>query len=380
MAVRAAVNGGTLSGKPASRMLPGMDAKTARQIGRRLLRWYGRNARQLPWRSRPTPYGVLVSEVMLQQTVVGTVVPYFQRWMERFPDMASLAAAEEGDVLALWEGMGYYRRAQRLHRAARLIAADHAGRVPSSRDELLRLPGVGPYIASAVRSIAFGEDDVAVDANVVRVFMRLLALEGSGSEAGARGLVEQWAAAAMPAGRAGEFNQALMDFGSLICRPRRPDCAACFLSLDCEAFRRGVQHDIPRRSRRKLKRIRTAVAVFVRGDEVYVQKRPDGGLFAGMWEFPGGKARPGEAPKDALRRECREELGVECRPGRKLVELTHGYTVFEVRLHAYVCPPPGGLPEDATHRWVAVEGLADYAMPSANRRVVQKLGAVTSFR
>ena len=128
MAVRAAVNGGTLSGKPASRMLPGMDAKTARQIGRRLLRWYGRNARQLPWRSRPTPYGVLVSEVMLQQTVVGTVVPYFQRWMERFPDMASLAAAEEGDVLALWEGMGYYCRAQRLHRAARLIAADRAGR------------------------------------------------------------------------------------------------------------------------------------------------------------------------------------------------------------------------------------------------------------
>jgi A/G-specific adenine glycosylase len=350
-----------------------MDREEARQVGRRLVSWYEANARALPWRLRPTPYAVLVSEVMLQQTVVGTVVPYFRRWMGRFPDVASLAAADEREVLALWEGMGYYRRAQRLLRAARLIVDEHGGRVPSSREELLGLPGVGPYIASAVRSIAFGRDEVALDANVVRLFMRLLGLEGTGAEAEVRRAVEQAATAALPAGRSADYNQALMDFGSLICRPRRPDCGACFLSGRCEAFRRGMQYEIPRRKPKRLKKIRTAVAVFMREGEVYIQKRPPGGLFAGMWEFPGGKVGPDETPRQALRRECREELGLGCRPGRKLTELTHYYTVFEVRLHAFACEPPEGLPEDAEHRWVAVEELGDYPMPSANRRVVEEI-------
>jgi A/G-specific adenine glycosylase len=354
-----------------------MDTRTARRIGRRLVKWYGENARDLPWRREPTPYSVWVSEAMLQQTVVATVIPYFTRWMARFPDVASLAAASEREVLSLWQGMGYYRRAQNLHRAAQAIVREHGGEVPRSRDGLLALPGIGPYMASAIRSIAFGEDEVALDANLFRVFMRLLCVEGRGTEAAVRAQVEPVAEAALPAGRSSDYNQALMDFGSLVCRPRNPACGECFLRRDCAAFAQGEQYDIPTPVKRRLKKIRTAVAVFLReapaGLEVYIQKRPPDGLFAGMWEFPGGKVGEGETPKRAVVRECREELGVGCRVVRKLTELTHYYTVFEVRLHAYECASDSQLPEDPTHCWVRLSELGSYPMPSANRAVLGEL-------
>jgi A/G-specific adenine glycosylase len=358
-------------------MLPGMDERSAREIGRRLLRWYAANARDLPWRADPTPYRVWVSEVMLQQTVVGTVAPRFERWMERFPDVRSLARAREREVLALWEGMGYYRRALNLLRAARRIVEQYGGQAPSSRSELLKLPGIGPYIAGAIRSLAFGEDEVALDANATRLFMRLLALEGTGTEASVRGAVRDHAAVALPRGRSAEYNQALMDFGSLVCRPRVPRCGECFLARRCEAFRRGVQYEIPRRAPRLHTKVRAATAIFLRDDRVYIQKRPREGMFGGMWEFPGGKLHGGETPAEALTRECREELGVDMRPGRQLVELTHYYTVFEVRLHALICRPPRGLPVNRTHRWVRLAELEEYPMPSANRRIVSALRAGT---
>ena len=344
-----------------------------RSIGRRLVRWYGRNARELPWRGDPTPYRVWVSEVMLQQTAVATVVPYFERWVRRWPDVASLARASEREVLALWEGLGYYGRARRLHSAARLLVAEHGGELPRESAALRRLPGVGPYVAAAIRSFAFGEDEVALDANLARVFMRLLGFEGTGAEAGVRREVARWARVGLPRGRSADYNQALMDFGSGLCRPRAPRCGECFLRAHCEAFRRGMQYDIPRPSPRRLKKIETVVAVFLRDGAVYLQQRGAEGLFARMWEFPGGKLEEGETARAALVRECREELGVECAPGRRLLSLTHYYTVFEVRLHAYVCSPPEGLPEDATHGWVPLGELGDYPMPSANRQVVEKL-------
>ena len=351
-------------------MLAGMDERTARLIGRRLVRWYGIHSRPLPWRKQPTPYRVWVSEVMLQQTVAAVVVPYFRRWVRRFPSIRKLAAASERDVLSAWEGMGYYRRARDLLAAARRLVREHGGRVPPSRAELLRLPGVGPYTASAIRSLAFGADEVALDANGTRVFMRLLSLDGSGSEAGVKRAVRRWAEAALPRGRSAAFNQALMDFGTLICRPRAPGCAECFLTGCCEGFQRGTQYEIPRRARPLLKKGRVAVAVFLRNGRVYLQKRPGTGLFAAMWEFPGGKVEKGETPVGALTRECREELGVDVKPGRKLLELTYRYTTFEVRLHAFLCRPPEGLPVDRTHRWVALRDLPSYPMPSANRRIV----------
>ncbi|MFO8006106.1 MAG: A/G-specific adenine glycosylase [Candidatus Brocadiia bacterium] len=350
-----------------------MDEATLREIGRRLLRWYEQNRRELPWRDQPSPYRVWVSEVMLQQTAVATVIPYFERWMERFPDVASLAEASEREVLNLWEGMGYYARARRLREAARQVMECFDGQLPDGREELCSLPGIGPYIVDATLSLAFGRDVVALDANVARVMMRLLCIRGRAAEADVRRRVRRAAETSMPEGRSSAFNQALMDFGSMICRPRRPLCAECPLRDLCRARAEGAQYDIPAVRRRRLRKIRTAVAVFLREGEVYVQKRPPEGMFAGMWEFPGGKAREGESPAEAAVRECREELGVECAVGRELVGLTHYYTVFEVRLHAFLCPPPRGLPQDDAHRWVAVSELDEYPMPSANRQVVQAL-------
>ncbi|NLW49687.1 MAG: A/G-specific adenine glycosylase [Candidatus Brocadiaceae bacterium] len=353
-----------------------MDEKAARRLGRRLVKWYGGNARDLPWRRDPTPYSVWISEIMLQQTVVGTVAARYADWMKRFPDVRSLAESDEREVLAAWEGLGYYRRAIHAHRAARRMVRDHGGLVPSTRAELLALPGIGPYVASAVLSLAFGRDEVALDTNLIRVFMRLCCLPGRPGDAQVRREAMRRAQAALPAGRSAQYNQALMDFGSLICRPRSPRCGECFLRERCGAFVRGRQYDIPPPGRRKLQKVRAAVAVFARGGKVYLQQRPRTGLFARMWEFPGGKAAGGETPARALERECREELAVACRVGPKLVELTHCYTVFEVRLHAFLCEPPDALPLDATHQWVPVQELDAYPMPSANRRIVEALRAM----
>lgn len=350
-----------------------MDEATIRMIGQQLVEWYAEHHRDLPWRRNPTPYRVWVSEVMLQQTAVSAVIPYYHRWMERFPDLRSLAQADEREVLTLWEGMGYYQRARRLHRTARKVMAEHHGRIPRRRSDLLDLPGVGPYIADAIRSLAFGEDVVALDANVARVFMRLLALEGRPTETPVRREVRRWAQAGMPEGRSAEYNQALMDFGSSICRPRRPECGRCFLQEDCLAFRRGEQYDIPPPTRRNLREITTSVAVFRRDGQVYLQKRPPEGLFGGMWEFPGGKVADGESPAEALVRECREELCVEVNPGERLLRLTHYYTVFKVDLHAFLCPAPGSLSMDETHIWVDINQLCSYPMPSANRAIADEL-------
>jgi len=338
------------------------------------MRWYAGHRRDLPWRRRPAPYRVWISEVMLQQTVVAAVAARFEQWMARFADVPSLARASEQEVLAAWEGLGYYRRAQAARRAAMRMVELHGGRVPRAREALLALPGIGPCAAAAIRSIAFSEDEVALDANVMRVFMRLLGVEGSARDAAARRTVEGAARAALPSGRAGDYNQALMDFGSLICRPARPDCDRCFAEELCRARALGLERRIPHLRAKRLQRVRAAVAILLRGASVYVQRRPQRGRFAGMWEFPGGKLRRGETPRRALVREVREELGVACRAGRALDPIVHRYTVFEVTLHPFVCRPPARLPLDDTHRWVPLDELRAYPMPSANRRLVEALG------
>ncbi len=253
---------------------------------RRLAAWYRRHARELPWRRAPTPYHVLVSEVMLQQTTVETVIPYYERFVERFPNLRSLAVAREEDLLRLWSGLGYYRRARGLLAAAREIVRRHEGTIPDTREELLALPGIGPYTASAILALAHGKPEVALDGNLRRVLSRLAAYRGD--PAGARGTRALTAHGRRLIGSADPavINQALMDLGATICSPRAPRCLICPLSQDCRARASGMAERIPApRPRAGTVAVRLAAAVVKRAGRVLLRRR-SGPLMAGLWEFP----------------------------------------------------------------------------------------------
>jgi A/G-specific adenine glycosylase len=283
------------------------DTRAIERVRSRLLAFFDERRRDLPWRDGAGSYGVLVSEVMSQQTRVETVVPYYRRWMERFPDPATLAAAETGEVLSLWEGLGYYSRARNLQRAAREIEARYGGEVPADPEELRSLPGVGPYTAGAVASIAFGVPVPAVDGNVRRVLARLM-----DEPAPRPAELERWAGALVDPGRPGDFNQALMELGSLVCTPRSPKCPRCPLREFCRAWMAGTVEERPERRRRAVvPHLHEAVLVVVRGSggegagggvtepEVLMRRRPEEGLLGGLWEFPGVEVRMEGGPGGA---------------------------------------------------------------------------------
>ena len=252
-----------------------------------LLAWYEQAARSLPWRDRPEPYRVLVSEIMLQQTRVDTVIPYFLRFMERFPSIGALAGAPEQDVLKLWEGLGYYSRARNLQAAAREVEASYGGVLPDSAGEMKKLPGIGEYTAGAVASIAYGRAEPAVDGNVLRVFARLYAIAQDIKAPATKRAVTQIAAQLLPDARAGAFNQALMELGALVCTPKSPRCGECPVQAHCAAHAAGVQAELPMRSARQAAREEHYGALLLQcGDAVCVSRRPGRGLLAGLWQLP----------------------------------------------------------------------------------------------
>lgn len=348
-------------------------------LAEELLGWYTSRRRDLPWRRTRDPYAIWVAEVMLQQTRVETVVPYYRRWMERYPDLRRLARSTEGEVLAAWEGLGYYRRALQLRRAAQVIVEEHGGRLPKTADGLRCLPGVGPYTAAAIAAIAFGQDEIAVDGNLRRVLARLMDLETDvRSPAGERQLV-RWARRHLPSGKASEFNQALMDLGAMVCLPRQPRCDVCPLRRHCQARRRGVQAERPvRRTRPPSPRRIATAAVIRRSGRVLIGRRPEGGLLGGLWEFPGGKCRRGESLTACLRRELREELEIEVAVGDSLGVFDHAYTHFRVRVHAFECRILGGSLRAAEHtaiRWPRPSALGRYPMGKVARRIARRAAA-----
>jgi A/G-specific adenine glycosylase len=311
---------------------------------------------------------------MLQQTRVETVQPYFQRWMERFPTLHALASASQQDVLAAWEGLGYYSRARNLHRAAQIVRDEHGGELPRDVESLRKLPGIGRYTAGAIASIAFGMDEPALDGNIRRVLARIFDVaEPARSPVGERRLWEL-AAANLPPGRAGEYNQALMDLGATICTPRSPDCPHCPVAAWCQARALGIQEQRPvLDARPETPHYLVTAAVIRRGEQVLITQRPSAGLLGGLWEFPGGKIQPGEDLAACLRREIREELGVEIEVGGWLGIFRHGYTHFRVTLHAYSClltngQQPQPLKADAL-RWVSPHELPNYPMGKIDRQI-----------
>jgi A/G-specific adenine glycosylase len=320
---------------------------------------------------------------MLQQTRVETVIPYFERWIKRFPSIEALANASLQDVLAAWEGLGYYGRARNLHQAAQQVVRDYHGKLPSEKRLLQSLPGVGRYTAGAIASMAFGQDEPALDGNIRRALARYFNVsEDARSSAGEKKL---WSLASenLPEGRAGDYNQALMDLGAMICTPKSPDCAHCPLSGNCQARALGIQERRPvLLPKPPIPHHIVTAAVISRGAQVLIARRPLHGLLGGMWEFPGGKRQEAEDLKVCLMREIREELGVEIETGSQIGVFRHAYTHFRVTLYAYECRLVDGEPRPlqvAELRWVKPEKLSDYPMGKIDRQISQTLVSSTSL-
>ena len=307
-------------------------------IQQRLLAWAEGALRDLPWRQVRDPYRVWVSEIMLQQTRVETVIPYYLRWMRQFPTIAALARADLGDVLKAWEGLGYYARGRNLHRAARIVVDDYDGRLPDDRAALLALPGIGPYTVGAILSLAFERDAAVLDGNVRRVLSRLFAIDDDPGEAATRERLWALAEEMVPTGRAGRFNEALMDLGAMVCTPRAPHCGNCPLNPVCEALALGDPEAYPpRRRRAPTPHYDVAAGVIWREDRLLIAQRPLDGLLGGLWEFPGGKREPGESLPACLQRELREELDIEVDVGDKITVVRHAFTHFRITVYAFDC-------------------------------------------
>jgi A/G-specific adenine glycosylase len=351
-------------------------ARTA--LRRSLLTWYDKVKRDLPWREKVTPYRVMLSEFMLQQTQVDTVIPYFNRFLDRFPTIEELASAHLDEVLKCWEGLGYYSRARNLHVAAREIVTHHDGRIPDTYDDLARLKGFGPYTTAAILSIAYGAPYAVVDGNVIRVLSRLCAIEEDVAKSGTKRAFTEIAQALLDTERPGDYNQALMDLGATVCAPRDPDCTACPIADPCKARTLGIQRDLPRKSKRPPRKQRTEVAVILRRDTaLLVARRPDDGLLGGMWEFPTVPAGPKRLKSNwgvALSKRTGLNVTVE----RKFQTLHHTFTHFDLELHAYEGAAEGDqlLPVDYSQmRWVPETELNSLAFSRIHRRLADALSS-----
>ena len=356
-----------------------------------LLDWFAVHQRDLPWRASYTPYEVWISEVMLQQTQMERGVSYFLRWMQRFPDIATLAAAHEEDVLRQWEGLGYYSRARHILAAARKIMTEHGGVFPSDLASIRALPGVGPYTAGAIASIAFGEKLPCVDANVERVISRIFDVDSPVKQDPAAGIIHRWALRLVPEGKSREHNQAMMELGALICR-KKPRCELCPLACFCISRHLGIQDQRPVPGKRAvITPVRAVTGVLCIGKHVFVQKRPPSGVWGNLWEFPGGRVEPDESPEQATVREFMEETGFAVRVAARYGVIRHGYTTYRLTLHCFglelansganaqaapqgdACPTPPQLTAATQYRWATPDELEGLAMPAAHRKLADSL-------
>jgi A/G-specific adenine glycosylase len=347
------------------------------EFASRLLNWYAQNKRDLPWREHHDPYQVWVSEIMLQQTRVSTVIPYYKSFIEQFPDTSALAASDSGAVLKAWEGLGYYARARNLHRAAREVTERFGGEVPSEPSVFRELPGVGEYVCAAVGSIAFGAPLAAVDGNVRRVLARLFALDSPVNRSSSQRLFQEQADRLLDPSRPGDFNQAMMELGATVCTPRNPSCTACPISEFCAAKVLDRVSEFPVREKRKpVPHYHVAVGVVEDGDRMLITRRPPSGLLGGLWEFPGGKVRDGETAEQACQREIAEEVSLSVEVGDFVGRVRHAYTHFKVEMDVFRCRYAGGeieLNGPTDFRWVVHEELEEYAFPRANHKFIPLL-------
>ncbi|RPH95172.1 A/G-specific adenine glycosylase [candidate division KSB1 bacterium] len=349
---------------------------------RKLSKWYDQNQRKLPWRNTRNPYRIWISEILLQQTQVETVRPYFLRFIKAFPTLASLAAAPLDKVLKVWEGCGYYARARNLHRAAKQIVGEGKG-FPRRYYDLMKLPGIGRYTAAAISSIAFQEPVAVLDGNVERVLARVLCERRVVKNTLVQKRLQRAADKVMQAAVAaqikpGDLNQALMELGAIVCTPRRADCAVCPLKNSCAARRKLADVTIlPRKTPAKeIPHYQVTAAILRKNGCLLITQRPHDGMLGGLWEFPGGKQHKGETLAECLLREIREELGIEIEVGELLTSVNHAYSHFKITLHAFFCKPKRGRLQRigvADFHWVKPAELNRFAFPKADRVIIQRL-------
>ena len=352
-------------------------------FGDDLLAWYREVRADYPWRRDRDPYRVWLAEVMLQQTQVETVIPYYERFIAAMPTVDALAAAPLDTLLKLWEGLGYYSRARNLHRCAKIIVERHAGRFPRDADTLQTLPGIGRYTAGAISSIAFGIRAPAVDGNVMRVFSRLLDLPDDIGVHATRERLWRQAVNWLPVEAPGDFNQALMELGQRVCRPKQPLCADCPIQAWCQSFAAGTVESRPvKRKRPPIPHVDVAAGIIRdSAGRLLIARRPLDGLLGGLWEFPGGKREPGETLQACLARELREELAIEVDVGERFTGVDHAFTHFKITLHAFECRYIGAIPPHQEPQtigaidwaWVSDAELDDYSFGKADRLVIKAL-------
>lgn len=343
-----------------------------------LIDWYHRHKRDLPWRITEDPYKIWVSEIMLQQTRVDTVIPYYNRFLKAFPTVFDLAKADQQKVLKLWEGLGYYSRGRNLHNAAKTVARKFDGKLPSGYDEIISLKGIGPYSAAAILSIAFKKKYAVVDGNVIRVITRYFSIRDDIRSTVTKKRVQVLVDSLIPPDYPGDFNQGIMELGATVCKPRNPECSNCPLSVNCIACNSAQTEVIPYKSKaKKVPHHHIAVGLIVNSDnKLLIALRPEKSMLGGLWEFPGGKKEKHETLEETVTRELKEELGVEVQVYSKFRDLKHTYSHFKITLHAYWCRITGGKPIPKSSqelRWVSLDEIDEHPFPKANKTLVLEL-------
>jgi A/G-specific adenine glycosylase len=345
------------------------------KIQSRLLRWFEKNGRNLPWRKIRAPYAIWVSEIMLQQTQVATVIPYFKKFLKSFPTIRHLARADLSEVLKVWEGLGYYSRARNLHRASKIVLNRFQGKIPDNLKDLLSLPGIGKYTAGAILSIAYNKESPILDGNVKRVLSRLCAISGNPRERKTENLLWHLSDSLIPKDFASSFNQGLMDLGAMVCISKDPQCSRCPLDHLCKGKASGNPEKYPSRiAKKKIPHIEAISAVIVRDRKVLLNQRPPKGLLGGLWEFPNWKTEEKGRLRSRLRlrTHIKKEMGMNVEVTEPLGTFKQTFTHFKLTLHTFYCQATGNG-KKGKGKWIPIKNLDQLAMSRIHRRIANVL-------
>ncbi|MBF0451349.1 MAG: A/G-specific adenine glycosylase [Candidatus Magnetomorum sp.] len=346
-------------------------------IPKNLLIWFKSNKRDLPWRRVDDPYAIWVSEVMLQQTQVNTVIPYYHRFMEQFPTIMVLAQADQNHVLKCWEGLGYYSRAINLHKSSRLVENEYNGQVPSDPITFKKMPGVGDYINAAVQSIAFNYPLPVVDGNVKRVLSRLYEMPDTVNDTKNLKVFNQKAAALLDKKHPGDFNQAMMELGAMVCKPRHPVCHQCPVQDFCMVYCNETILEFPKRkSKPGIPTENWVAAVIQKEDKILLTRRKTGGFLGGLWEFPGGKIENKASMPESCLRSIQEKINIDISIRKHAIQIKHTYTHFKQTMDVFLCDYQSGtiqLNGPVEYRWIGLSDIDNYALPKSNLKFLAHL-------